>query len=122
MSLMRVVVEPFTIDGFEFKKGDAFRLGLGMTMTNVKYFDDPWEFKPERFNSPLEHPNAFMPFSGGPRNCIGQHMSMMEVRVALVDILKKYKLERTKEEFHMSMRVFLNNPINHNLVKFVPRT
>ena len=68
-------------------------------MTNVKYFDDPWEFKPDRFNSPLEHPNAFMPFSGGSRNCIGQHMSMMEVRITLVDIVKKYKLERTAEAF-----------------------
>lgn len=118
---MRVVAEPFTIDGFEFAKGDGIRLGFGATMTNVKYFDDPWEFKPDRFNSPLEHPNAYTPFSGGPRNCIGQHMSMMEVRIAVVDILKKYKLERTSAVFQMKMRAFLNQPVDHNLVRFVPR-
>jgi cytochrome P450 family 4 len=91
-------------------------------MMNPKYFDDPREFKPDRFNTPLEHPNAFMPFSGGARNCIGQHMSMMEIRITLVDILKKYKLERTKVHFQTHMKGFLNLPINHELVRFVPRS
>jgi cytochrome P450 len=70
-------------------------------MVNPEYFDDPREFNPYRFKLPLDHPNAFMPFSGGARNCIGQHMSMMEVRIALIDILKTYKLERTKVYFQV---------------------
>jgi cytochrome P450 len=97
------------------------RLGFGVSMFNPKYFDDPKEFKPERFNLPLEHPNSFMPFSGGTRNCIGQHMAIMEVRIALVDILKKYKVERTKSHFQVQSSSFVNQPINHNLVKFIAR-
>lgn len=53
MSLMRVVTEPFSVDGFEFQKGEGFWFSIGMPMTNAKYFDDPWEFRPDRFNSPL---------------------------------------------------------------------
>ena len=92
MSLPREAVQPFTVDGFEFKPREIFFIGFGMPMTNPKYFDSPWEFNPNRFNSALKNPNAFLPFSSGPQNCIGQHMSMMTIRIVLTTILRKYKL------------------------------
>jgi cytochrome P450 len=90
-------------------------------MLNVKYFDNPYEFNPSRFNSTVAHPFAFAPFSGGPRNCIGQHMSMMEVRITLAQILNSYRLELSGEPFQMIVRAFLNTPMNHHLVKFIPK-
>jgi cytochrome P450 len=42
-----------------------------------KYFKDPNEYRPERWESECEgiHPYAFMGFSSGMRTCIGKHLA-----------------------------------------------
>lgn len=55
-SLVRQIEESFVVDGFEFEKGIPVRLAFGLCMTNIRYFDRPGEFVPERFDKPLEYP------------------------------------------------------------------
>ena len=37
----------------------------------ARYWDDPYTFKPERFLGKWDK-DAFIPFSGGARSCIGR--------------------------------------------------
>ena len=61
---------------------------------------DPEVYDPERFRGPAKdtrHPFQFLPFGAGPRNCIGMKYAMMEIKVALVRILRRFKFVRSPE-------------------------
>ncbi|GAB0098951.1 Probable cytochrome P450 4s3 [Sergentomyia squamirostris] len=60
---------------------------------NPEIFTDPDTFNPERFINGTDIPNyAYVPFSAGPRNCIGQKFAMIELKVTLAKILRHLKL------------------------------
>lgn len=51
---------------------------------------DPDRFSPE--NSADRSKMAYLPFSGGPRSCIGQGFAMMQMKINLAMILQRYRL------------------------------
>ncbi|CAG5042713.1 unnamed protein product [Parnassius apollo] len=60
---------------------------------NPKYWGlDAEKFDPNRFlNGHKHHPHAFMPFSNGPRNCVGYQYAMMSMKTVLATLLRNYK-------------------------------
>lgn len=86
----------------DYKLSDKLTIPAGMSISvptyaihrSSKYFTSPDEFKPERFLSdrPLKHPLSFLPFGGGPRNCLGMRLAILQAKVAIVRILETYEL------------------------------
>ncbi|OBZ67576.1 hypothetical protein A0H81_12405 [Grifola frondosa] len=63
---------------------------------NPRYWEDPHVFKPSRFLGDWPR-DAFLPFSGGPRACVGRRFSETEAVAILSLIISRYKVE-VKEE------------------------
>ncbi|TFK19317.1 614/534 cytochrome P450 [Coprinopsis marcescibilis] len=72
---------------------------------NPLYWKDPYEFKPERFLASDWPKDAFLPFSGGPRACIGRRFSETEGVAALTMIISKYRVS-IKEEARFARETF----------------
>ncbi|KAK4087048.1 hypothetical protein Purlil1_8567 [Purpureocillium lilacinum] len=58
-------------------------------------FSDPWTYKPERWTDPscTDDLDACRPFSLGTRNCIGQNLAWMEMRMTLAKLLYRFEFE-----------------------------
>mmetsp|Transcript_29395 Transcript_29395/g.64771 ORF Transcript_29395/g.64771 Transcript_29395/m.64771 type:complete len:493 (-) Transcript_29395:61-1539(-) len=84
---------------FVFKDGDSTDILLPKNafvfvnffslFRNPKYYDDADFFRPARWANP-ETRVAHMPFSLGPRNCIGQTLAKAEMHTVLSDLLANY--------------------------------
>ncbi|XP_050306003.1 cytochrome P450 4d2-like [Anthonomus grandis grandis] len=56
------------------------------------FHNDPDKFNPDRFLSTDKKAYSFLPFSAGPRNCIGQKYAMLELKSMLAKILMNFEI------------------------------
>ncbi|CAB3222104.1 unnamed protein product [Arctia plantaginis] len=91
-----------------------------------QYWEDPWTIKPERFlpeNVKKRDPNAFVPFSLGPMDCLGRVYATALVKTIIVWVLRYNRLEpagsvEDLNKLHVGVSVSIADGYN---VKVQPR-
>lgn len=76
-------------------KGVICLVSIYGTHHNPDVWSNPHEFDPQRFdpaNTNARSSSAFIPFSAGPRNCIGQRFALAELRVVVALTLLRFRL------------------------------
>ncbi|KAI9560159.1 hypothetical protein GHT06_014170 [Daphnia sinensis] len=94
--LARQLMEDTTICGYNLPGGATVLAAPFLIHRDPTYFPEPDCFKPERFfpeNIRGRHPYAYVPFSAGPRNCIGQKFALMEEKVILASVLRRFHVK-----------------------------
>ncbi|KAK9693795.1 hypothetical protein K7432_013712 [Basidiobolus ranarum] len=98
---IRENTKPVEFRGKLFPTGTKFAPHVYSMQRSKSYWSDPEVFKPERFlHEDKLTPNSWLAFGNGSRQCIGMNFSLMEQRVSLSMLLRRYSWSLPKDSIH----------------------
>eukprot|EP01097_Dermamoeba_algensis_P007210 TRINITY_DN4527_c0_g1_i1.p1 TRINITY_DN4527_c0_g1~~TRINITY_DN4527_c0_g1_i1.p1 ORF type:complete len:195 (-),score=47.77 TRINITY_DN4527_c0_g1_i1:71-655(-) len=118
----RRIEEEINICGYIAPIGSQLTVSTWLLHRHPDIWENPLSFIPERWEDKdklPQSPFAFVPFSAGSRNCIGQKFAMMEEKVILAMIFKQFNVECLEEPEGMADAIL--RPVNGIKVKLTPR-
>jgi len=83
------------VGGYFVPEGQHVWMCAYLTHRHSKLWPDPNSFRPQRFldkNISDEQRFSYFPFGGGPRQCIGDHFAMIEMKIIIASIIKRFRL------------------------------
>ena len=99
-SLARSCAEDAIYKGFRFPKGVEVNIPSYVLHRDPEIWDNPLEFNPENFSPEAKEKRdaySFLPFGVGPRQCMGMRLAMVEMKLGLLEILRRFTFERAPE-------------------------
>jgi cytochrome P450 len=94
-SIARLAMQETVIAGYTVPKGMIVSMAPHVIHRDPRWYPEPDEFRPERWTREFEKslPKcAYLPFSTGPRICIGNSFASMEAVLILATLAQRYKL------------------------------
>ena len=127
-AIARLVNEDFELGTHFIPKGATLLIFPYGLHRNEEVFPQPEVYKPERFlseNVSSEtkiNPYAYVPFSAGPRNCIGQRFALTEEKIVLANLFRNFNVMARvhRDQVRVAMEL-VTRPKEPILVSFQPR-
>ncbi|VDM38722.1 unnamed protein product [Toxocara canis] len=85
---------PTVVNGIRFEQNCIVSVPVFVIHYNKELYPHPYNFDPERFkleNRKKRSAFAYLPFGCGPRNCLGRRFAVLEFKVAMACLLRKYR-------------------------------
>lgn len=89
---LRRSTAPFTLGGYDLAADTLVYYSQFITHHMATLYDAPQQFRPERWASTSPSPYEYLPFSAGPRMCIGATFATLELKLVLALLLQRYRL------------------------------
>jgi len=83
--------------GYRVPAGAAVMLPQWAVHRSDRWYDDPLAFDPDRWRPERSEGRprfAYFPFGGGPRHCIGRQFSLLEAKLILATVARRFRLRR----------------------------
>ncbi|CAO1435624.1 unnamed protein product [Diamesa hyperborea] len=93
--ISRELSENLEVGGVTFAKGSLAHIHIYDIHRDPKEYPNPEKFDPDRFlpeNCAKRHTFAYIPFSAGQRNCIGQKFAQLEIKTIITEILMNFEI------------------------------
>ena len=94
----RLLDSTLDLDGYQIPEGWYVAPAIPLVHTDPDLYPDAAEFRPERFLEERIAPDAWIPFGGGRRRCIGSHMAMLEMRTVIAEVVDRVELHPAEPE------------------------
>ena len=85
-----------TVQGYNVPEGTRVMYSIYLSHRDKNHWDNPTEFCPARFDRNSEDkqpPFTYVPFGGGPRNCIGAAFAQIEAKVVIARLLQTFDFD-----------------------------
>jgi len=102
----RRTTQDMEINGCTIAEDSRVMVSIYLSHRDPQHWRDPNNFLPERFDrSAYATPPSltYIPFGGGPRNCVGAAFSQIEAKVVLGQILSEFDLSLLPVKVHPHM-------------------
>ena len=94
--MARDVAGPEAMRGHKLKVGSTIYLSPWILHRSDRNWQDPDSFDPDRFDRPETaeaQRSAYLPFSMGPRVCLGAAFAMQESTLILAELVRRFHFE-----------------------------
>ncbi|XP_075877998.1 vitamin D 25-hydroxylase [Nelusetta ayraudi] len=95
LGIFRATSQDASVNGYSIPKGTMVITNLYSVHFDEKYWSDPGVFSPQRFldsNGNFVRREAFLPFSLGRRQCLGEQLARMEMFLFFTTLLQRFHL------------------------------
>jgi len=119
----RIAATDLEFNNYHIPAGSRILYSIYLTHRHPQHWPDPHRFDPQRFapdNSSSPTPYAYLPFGGGPRNCIGGSFAQVESKAILARLFQKYDFKLLPTKVHPYMGATLE-PHPGVMMKVTPR-
>lgn len=84
---------PFLIRQTDEAKPGMIFVSVYAMHRDPEFWERPDDFVPERWLNIKSTPAAYVPFGMGPRVCVGKRFALLEAKVVLSEVLRRFRLE-----------------------------